>query len=75
MSLLGFDDLESSELVHPPLTTVAQPGYQLRAKGATLLVWRLQDANEAPQNIVLPTELKIRSYTSAIHSGRLSAAD
>ncbi len=75
MSLVGFDDLEFSELVNPPLTTVAQPGYQMGAKGATLLVRRLQGATDASQNIVLPTELKIRGSTAALRSARLRAAE
>lgn len=64
VSLVGFDDLEFSEFVHPALTTVSQPGYQMGAKGATLLIRRLQGALEPAQHIVLPTELKLRNSTA-----------
>ena len=60
VSVVGFDDLEFSEFIHPALTTVAQPGYQMGAKGASMLLKRLQGASPPPQHLVLPTELKIR---------------
>ena len=66
ISLVGFDDLEFSELVHPALTTVSQPGYQMGAKGASLLLRRLRGGAEAPQHVVLPTELKVRDSVAAV---------
>jgi LacI family transcriptional regulator len=58
--VVGFDDIELSELTDPPLTTVFQPGYQMGARGATLLIKRIRGSHEEPQNVVLPTELKVR---------------
>jgi len=60
ISVVGFDDIELSELTDPPLTTVFQPGYQMGARGATLLIKRIRGSHEEPQNVVLPTELKVR---------------
>lgn len=60
VSVIGFDDIELSELTDPSLTTVFQPGYQMGARAAALLIKRLQGSKEPAQNIVLPTELKIR---------------
>jgi LacI family transcriptional regulator len=60
VSVIGFDDIEVSELTDPALTTVFQPGYQMGAKGAALLIKRIRGSSEPPQNIILPTELKIR---------------
>ncbi len=60
VSVVGFDDLDFAEFIHPALTTVAQPGYQMGAKGASMLLKRLAGAASAPQHVVLPTELKIR---------------
>lgn len=61
VSIVGFDDIEVSELTDPPLTTVFQPGYQMGAKGAALLIKRIRGDAEPPQKIVLPTELKLRN--------------
>ncbi len=66
VSLVGFDDLEFSELVSPALTTVVQPGYQMGAKGASLLIRRLQGATDPAKHIILPTELKVRHSTAAL---------
>jgi len=60
VSVIGFDDIEICELTDPPLTTVFQPGYQMGAKGAALLIKRIRGDVEPPLKIVLPTELKVR---------------
>ncbi len=64
ISLVGFDDLEFSKFVLPALTTVSQPGYQMGAKGATLLIKRLQGEVDPPQHLVLLTELRPRDSTA-----------
>jgi LacI family transcriptional regulator len=60
VSLVGFDDLEFSELTNPALTTVSQPGYQLGSTAARLLLERINGGAEPARHIVLDTELKIR---------------
>ena len=37
ISVIGFDDIEVSELTDPALTTIFQPGYQMGAKGAAFV--------------------------------------
>ena len=66
VSVLGFDDIEVSELTAPALTTVFQPGYQMGAKGAAQLIKRIRGSAEPAQKIVLPTELKIRHSAIAV---------
>jgi LacI family transcriptional regulator len=60
VSVVGFDDIEVAELTDPSLTTVFQPGYQMGARGAALLLKRMKSPHDAVQSIVLPTELKVR---------------
>jgi LacI family transcriptional regulator len=60
VSVVGFDDIEVAELTDPSLTTVFQPGYQMGARGAALLIKRMTAPHQPPHNIVLPTELKVR---------------
>lgn len=61
LSLVGFDNLEFCEYTSPALTSVYQPGYQLGATAANLLVERIKGLQEAPKHVVLETELKIRN--------------
>jgi LacI family transcriptional regulator len=59
LSVVGFDNLDLTEFTAPALTTVQQPGYQLGATAARLLLERI-DGQEGPRKtIVLPTALKL----------------
>lgn len=69
VSVVGFDDIELSELTEPSLTTVFQPGYQMGAQGAALLLKRLRGSRDPAQNIVLPTELKVRHSVAPPRQG------
>ena len=60
ISIAGFDDLEVAALLNPSLTTVFQPGYQLGATAARLLLDRVQGRAGVSNHIVLETELRIR---------------
>lgn len=60
VSLVGFDDLELSEFMDPPLTTVAQPMYQMGAKGVDLLMRRIEGARKPAVHLTLATEMKVR---------------
>ncbi len=66
LSLVGFDNLEFCEYTSPALTSVFQPGYQLGAKAAGLLVERINGLKKKPMRILLETELKIRSSVLAL---------
>ena len=62
LSVVGFDDLEMSAWVSPPLTTVAQPLAQMAA-AATRMV--LEPASgEGSNRIELATSLVVRSSTA-----------
>ena len=60
VSLIGFDDLEIASLTDPPLTTVAQPGYEMGARAAELLLQQLKRRSGPAQQVVLQTTLKQR---------------
>jgi LacI family transcriptional regulator len=61
VSIAGFDSLEFTKFTDPALTSVYQPGYQLGATAARLLLQRMDGMRSAPEQILLPTELKKRS--------------
>ena len=60
LSIVGFDNLDIAEFTDPTLTTVHQPGYQLGATAARLLLERIDGLRQRPKKLVLPTELKVR---------------
>jgi LacI family transcriptional regulator len=66
ISLVGFDDIPTTDLVSPALTTVAGAKTQLGRAGIDLLMALLQD--HRPPNTtrrVLPTQLIVRASTTA----------
>jgi LacI family transcriptional regulator len=64
MSIIGFDDIPLARLTRPPLTTVAQPAYDLGCKSAELLLNRTQNSKLLPQQVTLQSELIIRDSTA-----------
>ena len=64
MSIIGFDDIVFAGLSVPPLTTVAQPAYELGCRAAELVLRRLRDPAAPPQQAVLECHLVIRQTTA-----------
>ena len=64
IALVGYDDIEISKYLFPPLTTVRQPSYQIGETAASILLDKLQsDANGELKRVVLKPELIIRETT------------
>ena len=61
LSIAGFDSLEFTNFTDPSLTSVYQPGYQLGATAARMLMQRIDGLRSAPTKVLLPTELKKRN--------------
>ncbi|MFC0629161.1 LacI family DNA-binding transcriptional regulator [Kribbella deserti] len=64
IAVVGFDDLPWANLVVPPLTTVAQPTYELGRRAGVLLRERIADPSRPPSTVILPTELNIRATST-----------
>ena len=61
IALAGFTNNPSSAVVEPPLTTVAQPGYEMGKLAVSHLLDQLDGmASEDPISIVLDTTLVVR---------------
>jgi len=62
VSVVGFDDIEFSKVVSPPLTTIHLPTAQMGIEAVNLLTRRLQaeDAPDSRSRVVLDVELKVR---------------
>ena len=68
LSIVGFDSLEFTKFTDPSLTSVYQPGYQLGATAARLLMQRVDGLRSAPKKVLLPTELNKRNSVGLPHT-------
>lgn len=59
VAVVGFDDIEESRYITPPLTTVDQPLYRLGKSAVDTLV-RLMNKEDIPMNTILKAKLTIR---------------
>jgi LacI family transcriptional regulator len=65
IGLVGFDDMSWSSLVRPPLTSVAQPSYELGAEAARLLLSRIEGYSGASRRVMLSPLLIVRGSSIA----------
>jgi LacI family transcriptional regulator len=77
LAVVGFDDTAPASFMHPPLTTVRQPFFEMGQRAATLLLdavtalrqpspsWRTAQRDEAPIREFLPTKLVVRESCGA----------
>ena len=63
LSLVGFDNLPLTQHLPIPLTTIAQPRYEIGQRAATMLIEQLTGAATSKRRVVLPTRLVIRDST------------
>jgi LacI family transcriptional regulator len=63
VALAGFDDLEFTRDLDPPLTTIRQGVREQGREAAHVLFQLLRDPHGGPRRVVLPTELVIRQST------------
>ena len=71
---MGFDNLDFAEFTDPALTTVHQPGYQLGATAARLLLERIDGSKQRMKKVVLSTELKVRHSAAPPRESRPGSA-
>ncbi len=69
LSIAGFDSLEFTRFTDPALTSVYQPGYQLGATAARLLMQRVDGLRSAAKKVILPTEFRERSSVGPAPDG------
>ncbi len=63
VEVVGFDDIETSRLVEPPLTTVAQPAFAMGRESAGLLLCLIEGQEPPQRTIVLEPTLVVRETT------------
>ncbi len=70
VAVVGFDDLPVASIVEPALTTVRQPIERLGATAVEVLIGLIEQQAEAPQHVILPTQLVIRASCGALSGSR-----
>jgi DNA-binding LacI/PurR family transcriptional regulator len=70
LSVVGFDDIPTGELLDPPLTVVQQPTYRVGARAADLLIRRLREPKAAVKEVVLSARLIVRGSTAQVRATR-----
>jgi DNA-binding LacI/PurR family transcriptional regulator len=65
VAVVGFDDAPWAPWLDPPLTTVAQPAYELGRRAAELLLDRLERPARPPRSVVLEARLVVRESCGA----------
>ncbi len=68
ISLVGFDNLQITEHIDPPLTTIAQDGIKIGEQAALRLLSMINGEKELPLMTVVPTRLIVRSSTAPLAS-------
>lgn len=63
VSVIGFDNVMTSQVARPSITTIAQPSLQLGQQACSILVEKIQTPDLPDRHILLNTELIIRGST------------
>jgi LacI family transcriptional regulator len=64
VSVVGIDDIQMAALLDPPLTTVAQPIYEMGRQGMESILLRIQNPELESSEIMFETQLMIRQSTA-----------
>ncbi|MGI8329788.1 LacI family DNA-binding transcriptional regulator [Actinomadura scrupuli] len=61
VAIVGFDDIETADLVTPRLTTIVNPASAVGDASARTILWRVENGPDVPyKRIILPTHLVVR---------------
>ncbi len=63
LAIVGFDNLDISEHLDPPLTTVAQPFLRIGQTAAEILIHRIEGDTQYLRQITIPPEIIVRAST------------
>ena len=66
VSVVGFDNLNLSEIVEPCLTTIAQPNYEMGTTAAKMLINIIEDKNLKDNVQIYKPQLIVRGSTKSI---------
>jgi len=61
ISVMGFDNIEFSQMVTPALTTIKQPNYEMGKLACSMLLEKLADPNKVDLGMMLQPKLIVRN--------------
>ena len=64
LSVIGYDNTKVAEMSYPPLTTIAQPLYEMGIEGMKILI-KYIETHEKQSSVVMPFELIERKSAEA----------
>ncbi|NOU99797.1 LacI family DNA-binding transcriptional regulator [Paenibacillus planticolens] len=64
VSVVGFDDIDSAQYFHPPLTTVHQKRLQMGETASKILIEIMQDNDGTIRHMKIPTKLIVRGSSA-----------
>ncbi len=64
MGVVGFDEIPWADLIRPPVSTVAQPTYDMGRIAGQLLAAHSAAPNKEPETVVLRTSLNVRASST-----------
>lgn len=64
VTVVGFDDVEHTTMLHPNITTVAQPCYELGRQSMQLLYAQMRPEKTTPRQILLDHKLIVRESSA-----------
>ncbi|MCQ6560076.1 LacI family DNA-binding transcriptional regulator [Paenibacillus mendelii] len=68
MSVIGFDGIEYGQMIHPPLTTIKQPDYEMGRMACSMLLDLLNGETKPVYDVVLQPQLLERSSVADVQS-------
>lgn len=74
LALVGFDDLNTVAHLETPLTTVAQPMFEMGRKATEVVIGRIAGVLTGPQRHILPTQLIVRRSCGAFRQSTAPVA-
>jgi len=68
LKVICFSNLQTAPLLHPPLTTITQPAFNMGKTAATVLFKALKKGttNLQKESVVIPSVMVVRNSTAAI---------
>ena len=67
VSVVGFDNIEISSMINPPLTTVNQPSFETGRQACKMLLDSMGDREHSDVSIMLEPSLVIRKSVAMVH--------
>ncbi|UVI27597.1 LacI family DNA-binding transcriptional regulator [Paenibacillus spongiae] len=68
MSVIGFDGIDYGQMIHPPLTTIQQPDYEMGSIACKMLLDQLNGETNPVYDVLLEPQLLERSSVAQVGS-------